>query len=151
MLSEPALHWRLRSSLVDYLTGLPDGEVRVSDGAAVDSAGRFHFINGDRDADTIRWRGRVTLSGHHGMMHIEFRDPELSWAEACPTISATCWNPVEEVWGPAKLATLRPLNESLPAVGAWFAEAKLHDEGAELLGRMHYWEGQPLDRVTVLV
>ncbi|MEU4455420.1 HtaA domain-containing protein [Nocardioides sp. NPDC023903] len=146
---EPALHWRLRSSLIDYLTGLPDGEVRVSDGAAIDSSGRFHFANGDRGPRTIRWNGRVKLCGHHGMMHIEFKDPELCWAGPSPTLLALCWDPVEETWGQAALATLRPHDEPRPTVGEWVADARLHDEGAELLGRMHYWEGQPLDVVTV--
>jgi len=149
-LSDLALHWRLRSSLVDYLTGLPDGEVRVFDGAAIDSSRRFQFTNGDLGSDAIRWSGRVKLSGHHGMMHVEFKDPELSWAGPHPTLRAVCWDPVDDVWRWTTLAILQPHDERQPSSGEWVADARLHDEGAEFLGRMHYWEGQPLDAVTVL-
>lgn len=148
-MSRPALHWRLRSSLIDYLNGLPDGEVRASDGATQDCSGRFHFANGERGVDSIRWTGRVELSGHHGMLHVAFREPELSFADSQPVLRAVCWDPVAEVWGPATLATLRPQGEPRPSSGEWVADARLHEDGAELLGRMHYWEGQPLDVVTV--
>lgn len=83
------------------------------------------------------------------MMHVEFKGPELSWAGPDPTLRAVCWDPVDETWDWATLAVLRPRDEALPSTGEWVADARLHDNGAELLGRMHYWEGQPLDVVTV--
>jgi hypothetical protein len=75
------LIWALKSSFVAYVASLPDGTV-TAEGGATAREGAFHFpmagLEGDPGsgaAGTLRFKGAVGFSGHHGMLRLALKDP----------------------------------------------------------------------------
>lgn len=81
----PGLTWGLKRSFVRYVSFLPDGGHSVADGASLVHGNFFHFepaVGSSYDpvtgTGTLRFRGDVRLTGHHGMLFVMIADP---WVE----------------------------------------------------------------------
>ncbi|MFC7432050.1 MULTISPECIES: HtaA domain-containing protein [unclassified Agrococcus] len=72
-----SLVWRIKASLIDYVRGMPDGEVLLDDGVA-ETAGGFAFPPLGTEGGVLRFGGCVTFQGHSGMMHVELSEPSLT-------------------------------------------------------------------------
>ncbi len=73
-----ALEWAIKDSLVSYVRAMKDGKVAVQL-PAEEFAGGFRFpaepeISHD---GSLRFTGCVRLSGHSGMLRLQFEDPWL--------------------------------------------------------------------------
>ncbi len=81
----PGLTWGLKRSFVRYLSFLPDGGHSEADGASLVHGNFFHFEPAEGSSydpatrtGTLRFRGDVRLTGHHGMLFVMIADP---WVE----------------------------------------------------------------------
>ena len=82
------LRWAVKESLLNYIEGLPDGQVDVTEPAYRDSQ-EFVFpkssevLDFDLEALTgdLRFQGRVLLTGHWGAMRVELSEPLLKLNE----------------------------------------------------------------------
>lgn len=118
----PELHWPVKRSLVDYVRAQPDGRVEAGDGAR-EVDGAFVFAA----AGSGRFRGRVVLTAHHGMLRVVLADPSLEPAEA-PT---QLW--IDDGQGRLPFAALAPDGSAtLTADGADLFMAGPYDEGTAL-------------------
>lgn len=83
-MSSGALRWGVRTSFLDYLRALDDGEANAGGDAAFDGA-EFQFPLADAAGfDPATGRGILTFSGsarfrgHGGMLDLVFADPHLT-------------------------------------------------------------------------
>jgi Htaa len=77
------LIWGVKSSLLGYVRGMADGAITVA-GGAVEEAGGFLFPAEGTTAEDGPWRfvGRITLTGHGGLMQLVLAAP---WLEPGPS------------------------------------------------------------------
>jgi hypothetical protein len=78
--------WPIKTSLTAYIESLDDGQVEVTAPAARYPEG-FWFPLRDAEAttepsDSMEFGGSVRLTGHWGMLDVEFRDPRLDFDDA---------------------------------------------------------------------
>ncbi len=76
-----ALHWGVKSSLLDYVRGMADGDILLDGGASEGGSGFVFPGNDDTGDGVLRFRGAVTLIGHGGMMRVVLHSP---WLEQTP-------------------------------------------------------------------
>lgn len=81
----PGLHWGIKSSFLDYVIRLPDGQGSVSAGAAPSELAVFVYEPDGPEFDvvegtvrTLKFRGDVRLSGHAGMLFVRIADPWIT-------------------------------------------------------------------------
>jgi hypothetical protein len=75
--------WPIKTSLTTYIESLDDGKVEVTEPAAKHPGG-FWFPLRKAEAKTdpdgsMQFAGSVRLTGHWGMLDVEFRDPRLDF------------------------------------------------------------------------
>ena len=81
------LLWPIKASLLAYIESLDDGEVEVTEPASRRDEGFWFPRVGADDAPgpgpgvALAFSGAVRLTGHWGMMQLEFRDPEVRFGE----------------------------------------------------------------------
>jgi hypothetical protein len=79
------LTWGVKASFVGYVAGLPDGQILAGRGAQVLGPRHFNFEPDDDAAagsgPALRFRGRLLMTGHGGMMYIELQDPWIEFAD----------------------------------------------------------------------
>lgn len=133
-----ALLWGIKGSLVGYVRGMADGRVEASGGAEpVDGAFRFPR----RDGGALAFRGRVTLTGHGGMLRVVVADPALvehgdAWAI--------------EIADPDGTAERLPFATVAGFDGERATGTSLTAEGADLFFSGPYVEGTALDDPSVV-
>ncbi|MHA7274089.1 HtaA domain-containing protein [Arthrobacter sp. TMT4-20] len=67
------LRWSIKDSLLGYVRAMQDGRI-VVDGGVTEVGHGFEFAGTD---DPLRFAGRVTLTGHSGMMRVAIADPAI--------------------------------------------------------------------------
>ena len=78
--------WPIKASLLTYIESLDDGAVDVTEPASRRDEGFWFPRVGADDAPgrpgvALAFSGAVRLTGHWGMMQLEFRDPEVQFGE----------------------------------------------------------------------
>ncbi|MFC9841245.1 HtaA domain-containing protein [Rhodococcus sp. NPDC127530] len=80
------LVWRLKSSFLSYLARTPGAQTLVNGGAGTTSTGDFYFELADSSAfnrstglGTLKFRGQVRFSAHHGMLFVLIADPWVTF------------------------------------------------------------------------
>lgn len=127
------LTWGIKSSLLSYVRGMPDGRVELSDGAEETASG-FAF-----PGDRTRFRGAVTLTGHNGMMRVRIGDPALVQRDGRWTLE------IADPDDPTARLVFAVLGEFDGSVGR---DVSLTDDGADLFFGP-YRAGTPLDDIAV--
>ncbi|WP_182263074.1 HtaA domain-containing protein [Rhodococcus sp. UFZ-B548] len=76
------LVWRLKPSFLSYLTRTPGAQTLVNGGAGTTSTGDFYFqltdssdFNRSTGLGTLKFRGQVRFTAHHGMLFVLIADP----------------------------------------------------------------------------
>lgn len=129
------LRWAIKDSLLDYVRSMQDGRV-VADGGASEVASGFEF---SATANPLRFRGRVTLTGHNGLMHVIIADPGIA-------STPTGW--VLEIADPDE-PSVRLAFATLAAFdGASASGAELTEAGSDLFFGP-YTAGTPVDSPTI--
>lgn len=72
----PGMLWAVKPSLIAYVTGLDDGAVETTSPAERRDDG-FWFPLASGGAEGSSFSGAVRLSGHWGMLDLEFREPRI--------------------------------------------------------------------------
>lgn len=79
------LVWGLKSSFLEYLGRMPDSQWVLAGGAGTTPTGEFYFELADDSGfargsglGTLKFRGSVRFSAHHGMLFVMITDP---WME----------------------------------------------------------------------
>lgn len=85
------LHWGIKGSFVRYVLSGAGGAYSVAGGADDDERGNFFFPleSATRDTETgwtLRFRGDVRFSGHHGVLFVAIIDPVVTLSEAGGTM-----------------------------------------------------------------
>ncbi|WP_404311552.1 HtaA domain-containing protein [Agrococcus terreus] len=68
------MHWGIKASLLAYVRRMPDGAVSFADGAADHGERGIRWAPG---VAPLAFRGRVTLTGHGGLLRVTIADPSL--------------------------------------------------------------------------
>lgn len=70
------LIWGVKTSLLQYLTGMARGGIEVFDEAEVTEHG-IRFPSADQSQHPLAFRGAVLMTGHGGLLRISLGDPVL--------------------------------------------------------------------------
>jgi hypothetical protein len=125
------LRWSVKESLLGYVRAMPDGRILVEGGATETAAG-FEFAATEQ---ALRFSGRVTLTGHSGMMHVAIADPAIVSASTGWTL---------EIADPDDPAARMPFAALSGFDGVTAESAALTAEGADLFFGP-YTAGTPVD------
>lgn len=133
------LVWAIKESLLAYVRGAADGYVDVVDGAVEQPEGFvFPAVSEAEAGESMRFRGRVVLTGHRGMLYLEFAEPAIERGVAGAVLTIA-----DDEGGRIAFAAL----DDIPAPGS-AVRARLTADGAELmLG--NYREGDELAPVAL--
>lgn len=132
-----ALHWGIKSSLLGYVRGMPDGAVVVAGGAEErDDGFRFPGAGGS----DLAFRGSVTLTGHGGMMRVVIADPAIVEADGGWAL---------EIADPDDAAARLRFATCTGFDGECATGAALTEDGADLFFGP-YERGTPLDDAAVV-
>lgn len=142
-----ALSWEIKHSLIRYVLAMSDGAVEATDGAAQAGSG-FTFLrdpHADAAAGALCFCGKVTLTGHSGMLRIVIADPHLEPGDA----GGAAWSlTIADPYEPGARLPFAVI-DSISEVGA--AEGcRLTAEGADLFFSGPYTAGTELEPPTVL-
>jgi hypothetical protein len=77
--------WPIKTSLTAYIESLDDGQVEVTAPAARRPEGFWFPLREGattEPGDSMEFGGSVRLTGHWGMLDVEFRDPRLDFDDA---------------------------------------------------------------------
>jgi hypothetical protein len=75
--------WGIKSSFVDYIAGMPDGAMSVTDGAVAADGGFLFPVIDHEDFDRstglglLRFGGDVRFRAHNGVLSVRIAHPEL--------------------------------------------------------------------------
>lgn len=133
-----SLQWGIKSSLLRYVQGMPDGTIEVSRGAAETAEG-FVFPATFTVEGELSFRGTVTLTGHGGMLHLPLSDPALVAEGAGWALTIADPDNADERLQFARAGQLIETDRGLCAVGT-----VLTSDGADLFFGP-YVAGTPLD------
>jgi hypothetical protein len=140
------LLWPVKSSLLRYVSALPDGALSVEDGAEADpEAGVFAFPGDPEDPSGRRFRGDLRLRAHGGMLFVRVARPALETVDGgglALTVLAPGEGETEE------RLVLAHLAERARTDGAVLYDARLSEPGAALFGG-YYRPGEELDPLEV--
>ena len=144
----PSLRWSIRQSLLQYVSSLPDGRLRVAGG--VDVVDGFHFVfpaadpavDGTTAVEGLhRFTGAVELTAHFGMLRFVFADP---WLHARPDGAGA----LSTVTHDGSRATIATCALQRDADGTWQGtRVTLTQDGAALMADT-YPAGLELDPFT---
>lgn len=80
-----SLRWSILTRFTEYVTGMPDGDIALSDGATRESHATFAFpFQGDGGRPGVavfRFHGAVRFTGHHGMLDVMIAQPIVEIAD----------------------------------------------------------------------
>jgi hypothetical protein len=130
------LLWSIKDSLLGYVRAMQDGQIAVDRGAT-ETEGGFWF---SATEDPLRFAGRVTLTGHNGMMRVSIADPAI-----VPSVDG--W--VLEIADPDDSVARMPFATLTGFDGVTAEAAALTDEGSDLFFGP-YEAGTPVDTPTVV-
>ena len=157
--SPHALEWGIKQSLVDYVLGMHDGSVTVTDPASEIGAGyRFPPESAQQASEdgTLRFAGTVTLSGHGGLLKIVVADPWLVPVTSAVAGSAGTGS-AEDRWSLTIVDPYEPGSRlvfaSIDGLGFETGAAhgtRLTADGADLFFSGPYTEGTELDDPRVV-
>ena len=142
--------WPIKASLLEYIESLDDGVVEVIEPASRRDDG-FWFPCADAgDAPgpgvELAFSGAVRLTGHWGMMQLEFRDPEVRFGEVGAVLR------LRESGAPGRFTSVADLrlvdSDEDDASTATTLDATLTGEGTFLFGGQ-YPVGTPLAPVRI--
>ncbi|WP_164737384.1 HtaA domain-containing protein [Georgenia sp. SYP-B2076] len=154
----PGLTWGLKRSFIRYISRLPDGGHRETDGASLTHGSFFTFEPADGstyDPSTgtgvLKFRGDVRLTGHHNMLFVMIADPWIALdggAGVLSVIDSRHW-PDRDRRIP--LATLTLGAPAVSGAGYVWGEtpAYLSEEGQAVFNEQ-YAAGEELDPVFVV-
>ena len=151
-MSDGEIVWAVKRSLTRYIRGA-GGMIESTGGAWEDEDGRFHFpLTSDTDEPTGRKAGRgiVRMSAHGGLLSLVIADPHLERHGDRTQLSVRL---DEHASARTVMAEVRPSADE-PWGGAlpWRAsETRLTEAGADALGALHYFAGQRIDGVELVV
>jgi hypothetical protein len=132
---ETGMLWPIKTSLTAYIESLDDGQIDVTDPAERRPEG-FWFPPRDGSAKaepgrSMEFAGSVRMSGHWGMLDVEFRDPRLDFDDAGAVLLIRERGGIgQDRFVAIARLTPRPATSATPADFA----AALTGEGAFLLG-----------------
>lgn len=86
---QPHLEWGLKSSFVGYISSLPDGRIEASNGVwQVGNSLAFPASPAtDVPENEVWFNGRVSFSGHGGMMKLDLVEPRVENHEESITLT----------------------------------------------------------------
>lgn len=137
---EPGLHWGVRDSFFQYLAGLPDGRVSVSDGATLGRTDpqvvHYPVDNAATTDAVLAFRGDLRMGGHGGLLFVRLAQPRLALAGPGERIPLTVADPLtEDGSGPRlSLVTLVLASDDHGWLGT---EVRLTDAGAALFNHVY--------------
>ncbi|WP_091470982.1 HtaA domain-containing protein [Paenarthrobacter nitroguajacolicus] len=134
-----SLMWGFKRSFVNYIEGMSDGQVHLTDGASRHGAG-FVFPFGYRQGSSLMFQGSVQFTGHFGMLNLNVEGLRLS--QAGDRVSILIAD--EEVDGGQLMLASGTLN---PA-SAVIESVRLSREGADLFFE-NYKPGEPLEDIQL--
>lgn len=138
------LIWPVRTSLIRYLSALPDGALSVEDGVEADPvSGAFIFPGDPADESERRFRGDLRMRAHGGMLFVRIAQPALEDGDG-GGLDLTVLAPGE---GGGRLV-LAHLAERARTDGAVLYDTRLAEPGAALFGG-YYRPGEELDPVEI--
>lgn len=148
--AESALTWRVRASFVQYVAALPDGEIVSSEGATEARPAESRLpgpwvFSGDgwtetQDAiTTLKFRGRLSFSGHGGMMSATVLDPWITVTGAHAELSIAGGSPASN---PAARTTIARTSDDaiIPTFsdpGTYPLPLELTDAGSEFFNHIY--------------
>lgn len=138
--------WPVKSSLLRYISALPDGALSVEDGAEANpGTGVFVFPGDPADSSGRRFRGDLRLRAHGGMLFVRIARPAVEIVDG-GGVTLTVLAPGEgETEGRLALAHLTERARTGRAV---LYGARLSEPGATLFGG-YYRPGEELDPVEI--
>ena len=145
---QPHLEWGLKASFVGYISSLADGRIEASNGVwQIGNALAFPLA---QDADTpdneVRFHGRVSFSGHGGMMKLDLVEPRVENHED-DSISLTIAAGEERI----AIAQLVELSTSRAfGLAKTRFDAVLTEEGSKLFNGQ-YPAGQKMEQVEIVL
>lgn len=143
------LRWSVRTSFFQYLAGLRDARVSVSDGAALTADDpQLVLYPADparSDDDVLAFRGDLRLGGHGGLLFVRLANPRIRLGT--PAVLSVDDPLTEDCSGPRlDLVTLRLTADG---EGGWSGtEVKLTAAGTGLFNNV-YAAGDAFDPLTV--
>lgn len=127
--------WPIKTSLTAYIESLDDGKIDVMDPAESRPEGFWFPLraggSGTAAGGSMEFAGSVRLSGHWGMLDVEFRDPRLDFDDVGAVLLIRERGGINQDRFVAIARLTRQLDASATATD--FAAA-LTGEGAFLLG-----------------
>lgn len=139
-----ALQWSVHEGFVDYVTGLPDGRIAVSDPATRDRTNSIRFpIALPGDGSRVAFAGSVEFVGHGGMLSVLMAEPVVARRADRIVMSIVDDDVVDTRTDVVSLNGLQAAGSDLV-----FNEVALTAEGAELFFGQ-YAQGTPFAPVLI--
>jgi Htaa len=158
-----ALRWGVKTSLVDFIRGLPDGTVSVANGAAEIRTGIFEFPlqpelsawDARSEVGILQFGGQVVLRGHGRMLNYLIEAPSIliHGAEGILCVVDIPPERAEGEMGDSQrtpFALLTPRNTSARGLGRWMsASTSLTKPANERF--LQYELGQAFDPIELSI
>jgi hypothetical protein len=141
-----SLRWTVKTSLVDYITGLRDGVIEFDGGVAWDGGGFVFPLETVVDDGTrveVHFAGRTAMAGHGGLLWLMVGQPRIELHHSGATISVL---DTRDRSARLPLVDLRWLERG--AGGQLVADTELRTEGTWMF-EDRYPAGTPFDPVHV--
>jgi len=143
------IFWPIKTSLTAYIESLDDGKIDVAEPAERRQEGYWFPLRtggaGTESGGSMEFAGSVRLSGHWGMLDVEFRDPRLDFDDAGAVLLIRDRGGIDQ---DRFVAIARLTRQSETSAGAADFAAALTGEGAFLLGGQ-YPAGTALSPVSL--
>ncbi|WP_313811018.1 HtaA domain-containing protein [Glutamicibacter sp.] len=144
---QPHLEWGLKSSFVGYISSLPDGRIEAANGVWQAGTALAFPVHPAAEVpeNEIWFNGRVSFSGHGGMMKLDLIEPRIENNDdkILLTISAG-----DDRVGIAEL-TETSVSNAMGLVKTRFS-AVLTEAGSKMFNGQ-YPAGQQMEQVTVVL
>jgi hypothetical protein len=154
------LRWGIKSSFVEYIRRMPDGQGRLGDGAVPvglveilypPERGELHTMDDGSIERSWIFRGQVRFSGHFGMLVVRVAAPALTVRDGRAELTVA--DPSATETG-ARLALVTLRLDPRPApdgIELWQGtDVRLTAAGTGLFNDV-YPEGEPFEPLTVLL
>lgn len=140
------LRWAVKTSLVEYITGLQDGAVEFDEGATWAGDG-FVFpaerVVDDGTSVEIQFAGRTAMAGHGGLLWLMVAHPRIELHQSGATITV-----LDTRDRGARLPLVKLSHLEREAGGVLVAQTELRPEGTWMF-EDRYPAGTPFDPVRV--
>jgi hypothetical protein len=142
--------WSVKDTFLQYIRGMPDGDITWSNGAAVTDAGQFYFplasSTHNSGVTTLCFGGQVRFTAHRGLLSVFISEPIVRVRSDAAQLSVRLGSKEQHI-ADIDLSP-RIIDHD---VAMWLdAKAHLAGDGAEMFGGT-YSLGEPLAPLTIRV